>query len=208
MDALSLLRTIGALGMVLGLLAGALWTVRRYDIRLPGRVGGGTTRRVEMVERLSLDAKRSVALIRRDGREHLILIAPDGHVMIETGIVREAEAPVAEPEAVVAAAPPAIAVAAVTADDAQPKPAAATPAADLAAVRAGFAALVDRASSRVRRSDATEASAPAVAEAAPTPLPADLSNARARFATLVERANDRHVATRKRASARRASVTA
>ena len=88
MDILSLLRTLGGLGMVLGMLAGALWVVRRYDIKLPGRVSANARRRVEMVERLALDAKRSVALIRRDDAEHLILIAPDGHVVIETGIVK------------------------------------------------------------------------------------------------------------------------
>jgi len=96
MDILSLLRTIGALGLVLGMLAGALWVVRRYDLKLPGRVTSTNRRRIEMVERLSIDAKRSVALIRRDNAEHLILISPDGHLTIETGIVRP-EPVVAEP---------------------------------------------------------------------------------------------------------------
>lgn len=82
-----MLRTLGALGLVLGMLAGALWAVRRYDLRLPGRVAGGGRKRVELVERLAVDAKRSVALIRRDGCEHLILIGPEGHATIETGIV-------------------------------------------------------------------------------------------------------------------------
>lgn len=87
MDAFALLRTLGALALVLGLLAGALWAVRRFDLRLPGRAAGGSRRRrVELVERLVIDAKRSVALIRRDGCEHLILIGPDGHATIETGI--------------------------------------------------------------------------------------------------------------------------
>jgi len=86
MDLLSMLRTMGALGLVLGMLATALWVVRRYDLKLPGRVTGGGRKRVELVERLAVDAKRSVALIRRDGCEHLILIGPEGHATIETGI--------------------------------------------------------------------------------------------------------------------------
>jgi flagellar protein FliO/FliZ len=90
MDLLSMLRTLGALGMVLGMLAAALWAVKRYDIKLPGRVSGTNRKRVEMVERLSIDAKRSVALIRRDGCEHLILIGPEGSATIETGIVAPA----------------------------------------------------------------------------------------------------------------------
>lgn len=86
MDMLSLLRTLGGLGVVLGLLAGALWVVRRYDVRLLGRIGGGAARRLELVERLTVDAKRSVALIRRDGFEHLIFIDPAGAVIVESGI--------------------------------------------------------------------------------------------------------------------------
>ncbi|RJF85715.1 FliO/MopB family protein [Sphingomonas cavernae] len=92
MDFLSLLRTLGALGVVLGLLAGALWAVRRYEIKLPGGVIGGLigagagSRRIEIVERLSIDARRSVALIRRDNKEHLVMIAPEGLLMLETAI--------------------------------------------------------------------------------------------------------------------------
>lgn len=91
MDLVQLLRTFGALGTVLGLLAGALWVVKRYDIKLPGRVGGASKRRLEIVEKLAIDNRRSVALIRRDGREHLILLAPEGPLMIEGGIEREVE---------------------------------------------------------------------------------------------------------------------
>ncbi|WP_237709224.1 FliO/MopB family protein [Sphingomonas elodea] len=90
-----MLRTLGALSLVLGMLATALWVVRRYDLKLPGRVTGGGRKRVELVERLAVDAKRSVALIRRDGCEHLILIGPEGHATIETGITPPA-APVVE----------------------------------------------------------------------------------------------------------------
>ncbi|WP_010161081.1 FliO/MopB family protein [Sphingomonas sp. PAMC 26617] len=85
MTLLPLLRMVGALALVLGGLAGALWAVRRFDLRLPGRIGAAPRRdrRLELVERLTVDPRRSVLLIRRDGREHLLLIAPEGHVVIE-----------------------------------------------------------------------------------------------------------------------------
>ncbi len=85
MDILSVLRTLGALATVLGLLAGALWVVRRYDIKLPAQFAGaaGGTRRLVLVERLSLDGRRSVALIRRDDQEHLVLIAPEGLLLLD-----------------------------------------------------------------------------------------------------------------------------
>lgn len=89
MDMLALLRTLGGLGTVLGLLAGALWVVRRYDLRLPGRAVSIRDRRLELVETLSIDARRVVALVRRDGREHLLLIAPEGHLVLETGLMRD-----------------------------------------------------------------------------------------------------------------------
>lgn len=90
MDLVSILRTLGGLGTVLGILSAALWLVRRYDIRLPGRTGMRRVSRLELVERLPLDARRSVALLRRDGREHLILLAPEGHLIIENAVVRDA----------------------------------------------------------------------------------------------------------------------
>lgn len=148
-----MLRTLGALGLVLGMLAGALWTVRRYDLRLPGRVAGGGRKRVELVERLAVDAKRSVALIRRDGCEHLILIGPEGHATIETGIVAPVQ-PVAEPVA--------------------PAEAPARIEADLATLKAGvtklagkldFRAMVDRIRPETDMSDAAP-----IADAAPAPL--------------------------------------
>ncbi len=84
MDGLVLIRTFGALALLLGLLSGALWAVRRFDIRLPGAVTRQPERRLELVERLGIDQRRSAILIRRDDREHLLIISPEGHVMVET----------------------------------------------------------------------------------------------------------------------------
>ncbi len=112
MDLLSFVRTMGALGVVLGMLAGALWFVKRYNIRLPGSMAPRAGKRVAVVERTGIDARRSVALIRRDGREHLILLAPEGNLVIESAIVTddidraaiEAQAAEAEARAVAAQA--------------------------------------------------------------------------------------------------------
>jgi flagellar protein FliO/FliZ len=84
MDFISIIRTLGALATVLGLLAGALWLVRRYDIKLPAQFGaGGAVRRLAVIERLPLDGRRSVALIRLDQQEHLVLIAPEGVLRLD-----------------------------------------------------------------------------------------------------------------------------
>lgn len=160
MDLLSMLRTLGGLGVVLGMLAGALWAVRRYDIKLPGRVSGTSRKRVEMVERLTLDAKRSVALIRRDDAEHLILIAPDGHIVIETGIVKPAFAQALSAASAPAAAPEAPAAPAASVVSSMPMPVA-MPAAEpsvpaqptndnLSDLRSGFGQLVEAARTRMK----------------------------------------------------------
>lgn len=92
MTILALLRMFGALAIVLGLLAGSLWAVRRFNLRLPGRIGGGGVdeRRLAVVERLSVDPKRSLLLVRRDNVEHLVLMAPEGNVVLSAP---RAEAP-------------------------------------------------------------------------------------------------------------------
>lgn len=96
MDMLSVLRMLGALGVVLGLLEGGFWLARRHEFRLPqgwlsrlpsrfsGFSGKGATRRMELVERLALDPRRSVALIRKDGCEHMLLIAPEGLMLLDS----------------------------------------------------------------------------------------------------------------------------
>ena len=95
MDVAALARTLGALGIILGMLAAALWIVRRYDIALPGRVGAGTNsgRRVTVIERVQLDAKRSLVLLRRDDREHLFVLLPDRVAVLESGIAPPCFAP-------------------------------------------------------------------------------------------------------------------
>lgn len=105
MDPIPLLRTLGGLGIVLGLLAGALWAVRRFDIKLPGRIGGEQARRLAVIERLAIDPKRSVTLIRRDDQEHLMLICPEGAIMIETAITPHAALRRLEPHLPEAAKP-------------------------------------------------------------------------------------------------------
>lgn len=87
MDFLSLLRTVATLALLIGLLTGALWAVRRFDLKLPGRLiaGGNGPRRLELAERLPIDARRSVILVRKDGQDHLVLLAPEGVLLLNGG---------------------------------------------------------------------------------------------------------------------------
>ena len=106
MEFLAVLRTLGSLAVVLGLLVGALWVVRRYDLRMPqkwlarlgDKLGDRTSvRRLELVERLAIDPRRSVVMIRSDAKDISLLIAPEGVIVL--GSVPVSSAPVLIKEA-------------------------------------------------------------------------------------------------------------
>lgn len=84
MDLVSGLRFVLALVVVLGLIAGLAWILRRYG---SGRVTLGAGKgRLGVVEASHIDAKRRLVLIRRDGVEHLLLLGPTTETVIEIGI--------------------------------------------------------------------------------------------------------------------------
>lgn len=55
--------------------------------RIMGRTMGGIRRRrLQIVEILPLDARRRAILLRRDDREHLVILGTQGETVIETNI--------------------------------------------------------------------------------------------------------------------------
>lgn len=94
MDPAQYLRFLAALAFVLALIAVVAWAARRWG--LAGAVGAskrGRPRRLALVEVLSVDAKRRLVLVRRDGVEHLILLGIAGDLLIESGISGAGDAP-------------------------------------------------------------------------------------------------------------------
>ncbi|MEM8914595.1 MAG: flagellar biosynthetic protein FliO [Pseudomonadota bacterium] len=82
MDLAIYLRFAIALALVIGLITGAAWLVRRLGI------GGAAPplrgqRRLSLLETLPLDTKRRLVLIRRDDKDHLILLGPAGDILVE-----------------------------------------------------------------------------------------------------------------------------
>jgi len=75
-----------ALILVLGLILGLAWILKRTGFG--GGAAGPLTRRRRLatVEAAALDARHRVVLIRRDNVEHLVLIGPNTSQVIETGI--------------------------------------------------------------------------------------------------------------------------
>lgn len=88
MDTTVYIRTIASLVLVLGLMMAVLWALRRFGLAgMVPRVG--QTRRLAVVETLSLDGRRRLVLVRRDGREHLLLLGGGVDVVVEQGIAVE-----------------------------------------------------------------------------------------------------------------------
>jgi flagellar protein FliO/FliZ len=82
-------RYVVSLIFVLGLIGLFAWLLRRFGP--PGRLRGPGKRRLSIVEILPVDARRRLVLLRRDGKEHLILIGQTRDLVIEAGIEPPAE---------------------------------------------------------------------------------------------------------------------
>jgi flagellar protein FliO/FliZ len=85
MDFIDIARYLGALMLVLALVGLAGLAARRYGI--PGIASGSAVRRLAVVETLMIGPRHKVFLLRRDDREHLILVGPQGASVVENGIV-------------------------------------------------------------------------------------------------------------------------
>jgi flagellar protein FliO/FliZ len=79
--------------VVLSLIAGTAWVVRRFG---SSRIGSATARgrqpRLGVVDHASVDSRRRLLIIRRDNVEHLVMIGGPTDVVVEANIVRGASA--------------------------------------------------------------------------------------------------------------------
>jgi flagellar protein FliO/FliZ len=84
MDLIDIARYLGALALVLALVGFAALAARRFGFS--GFVVTSASRRLQVVETLMIDARSRAVLIRRDDKEHLVVIGPEGARVIEAGI--------------------------------------------------------------------------------------------------------------------------
>lgn len=82
MDPIDAFRAIGALVLVLGLILGLTWAVRRFG----GKIGMASAQPrmddLRVVEFRSLDMRRKLAVVRWGDREHLLCVGPTGDCVI------------------------------------------------------------------------------------------------------------------------------
>ncbi len=82
-----------ALALVLALILGLSWLVKRFGLGGPLVRGlpSGAGRRLAVVEVLTLDARRKMVLVKRDGQEHLLLLGAGNDLVVERVAPESAE---------------------------------------------------------------------------------------------------------------------
>ncbi len=102
MDFGTYLRFIVVLILVIGLILGLAWMMKRFGLSSDLQGTLGRKRRLSIIESVSLDGRHRAVLMRRDGVEHLVLVGQNTSQVIERGIpslLPETEAdPVPPPE--------------------------------------------------------------------------------------------------------------
>lgn len=96
MDITEVLRFVGALVFIIGLIGLCGFAARKYGLFTGGYTMPGALKRLAIVETKPLDTKNRIVLIRRDGKEHLILLGAEQSLVIESGIDAPAETQPAE----------------------------------------------------------------------------------------------------------------
>lgn len=85
MEGALLLKFFFAFAFVMGLMY--LLSVFLKKIGLSGQsMLPGSKRRLKIVEFLPLDHRRKLVLVRRDNKDHLLVLGPSGETVVESGI--------------------------------------------------------------------------------------------------------------------------
>ena len=79
-----LMKFAAALVFVLALMGGLGVIMRRFASNHPMVAPG--KKRLKIIEVLPLDARRRAVLLKRDDREHLVILGANGETVVETGI--------------------------------------------------------------------------------------------------------------------------
>jgi flagellar protein FliO/FliZ len=78
-----------ALMLVIGLILGLAYLLRRFGLGDGGTRSLGRKKRISTVESSMVDARHKLILVRRDGTEHFLLVGPGDSFVVERGITTE-----------------------------------------------------------------------------------------------------------------------
>ena len=82
-------RFVIALVAVLALIGAVAWLARRFGLGNRLAQPRGRDRRLSLVEVMALDQRKRLVLVRRDDREHLLLLGPGHDLVVERDIAAE-----------------------------------------------------------------------------------------------------------------------
>lgn len=99
MEPTAYIRFVLALILVLGLILGLAWILRRLGLGIGANGPLTRRRRLRTVESVLLDGRHRAVLIRRDDVEHLVLVGPNTSHVIESGIPAAPSETIIEPTA-------------------------------------------------------------------------------------------------------------
>ncbi len=88
MEAVDYLKFFAALALVLGMMGGLALILKKVGLGNVGLVPADK-RRLKIVEILPLDARRKALILRRDDKEHLVILGANGETVVETNIERK-----------------------------------------------------------------------------------------------------------------------
>jgi flagellar protein FliO/FliZ len=97
MEFSEIFRFVASLAFIIGLIGLCAYIAKRLGLATGNIAATGGQKRLAIVEVKVVDAKHRLILLRRDDREHLVLLGGERDLLIESGI----EAPVADTEKVV-----------------------------------------------------------------------------------------------------------
>ncbi len=112
MDLDQYIRFLMALFFVVALIMVVAWVMRRVGMAGGTMRGRARQRRLSVVEALPIDAKRRLILVRRDDREHLILLSANGDLLVDSAPAGGFDSALAKSGDKASATPPTAAVAA------------------------------------------------------------------------------------------------
>ena len=82
MDFQDYTRFVLALVLVLGLIGALVWVLRRSGFT----TAAGRGKRLSVTETMMVGPRHRMLLVRRDDVEHLLLLGPNGQMVVEAGI--------------------------------------------------------------------------------------------------------------------------
>lgn len=92
MEYVDALRYFGALLLVLALVGAAGLVARRFGLGGMTRALGGT-KRLAVIETLTVGPRQRLLILRRDDVEHLVLSGPEGATVVEANIPHKTGTP-------------------------------------------------------------------------------------------------------------------